>query len=403
MGNAFEIKHHNYNKMAFWSNIIFFTALFIEILIVIIDKSALINPIEGRLFQVTFVLCLIKIMMTKYNVKECSLMLVFFIVGIVVDQITDQNEVIRIVAFVAAAKDINQKRALKVVFWITTIGILCLIGLSLLGVAGNIYLETDFYRETGIERRYCLGIGHPNALHCMYWSLVTLGVYVYYDVLKWWHCLIIMAVNVGLFSLTDSRTGLLATTLSLFIAATGIIFKQLKDKKLVYIIAIIVVISCVGFSIVVACFNGLYGDVYRELPPILEKLNQKMTGRIRDGGYVGAIRKWRLFSNLDKKGYLDMGFIKLFYWYGIVPAILYIVSTLLLIVDSMKKKKIETLIVVVSFSVYTIVEAHVISPYFGRNYLLMLFFGIWSEAFCVKNGIEGHFWQLKKLFGKNNV
>ena len=93
----------------------------------------------------------------------------------------------------------------------------------------------------------------------------------------------------------------------------------------------------------------------------------------------------------------------MFYWYGIVPAILYIVSTLLLIVNSMKKKKIETLIVVVSFSVYTIVEAHVISPYFGRNYLLMLFFGIWSEVFFVKNGVEGYFWQFKKLLGKNNV
>ena len=49
------------------ANLSFYIGVVIEVLIVIIDKSAFINPIEGRLFQFTFLLFLVKICLTKYS------------------------------------------------------------------------------------------------------------------------------------------------------------------------------------------------------------------------------------------------------------------------------------------------------------------------------------------------
>lgn len=383
--------------------LLFYIAIVIEVMIVIVDKSAFINPIEGRLFQVTFLLCAIKIAMTKYNLKEWLIMLFFLVIGIIVDQITEQNEVIRFVAFVAAAKDVDPKKTLKIVLWLTVAGVLSLAALSLLGVMGDVYLEVDFSREAGVERRYCLGLGHPNALHCMIWALITLCICVYFDTLKVYHYVLLVLLNIGAFVLTDSRTGMLSTMLSIMMGLLCCIFKKLRACNLIYIIGIAAIVASVLFSIYVACYNGIPVDVYEGLPPLLEKINQVTTGRILDGGNVGFITKWRLFSDSRDKGYLDMGYIKLFYWYGIIPGLLYITALVRLVWWSMKKQDIAKLILIVSFSIYTIMEAHVISPYFARNYQLMLLFGVWSEVFLVQNGTDGFFWQFKTLIGKKNV
>ena len=55
------------NKIEKTGMICFWLALITELVIVMIDKSAYINPIEGQLFRVTFLLCCIKIAATKYS------------------------------------------------------------------------------------------------------------------------------------------------------------------------------------------------------------------------------------------------------------------------------------------------------------------------------------------------
>ena len=48
----------------------FWAAVLIELLLVIIDKSAYINPYEGQLFRLTFLLFAVKILTTKYSRNE---------------------------------------------------------------------------------------------------------------------------------------------------------------------------------------------------------------------------------------------------------------------------------------------------------------------------------------------
>ena len=49
---------------------LFYGGLTIELLIVIVDKSNLINPFEGRLFQITFLIFLLKLLLTDYSKKS---------------------------------------------------------------------------------------------------------------------------------------------------------------------------------------------------------------------------------------------------------------------------------------------------------------------------------------------
>ncbi|MFI3213747.1 MAG: hypothetical protein R3Y24_10430, partial [Eubacteriales bacterium] len=206
----------------------FYLAIIMETIMVVVDKSAYTIPYSGRLFQITFCLCVLKICFTKYTLKEWLTMLGFVVLGYISYRATGRNEILRILALIFACKEIDMKRCMKLVFWMTLVGCLILMILALTGVFGTLAVITDFGRGT-VETRYALGLGHPNALHCMAWAISLLGIYVYKESVKPWHILTIMVGNVGLYLLTDSRTGML-TFMAILVFILIVLIAQDKNK-----------------------------------------------------------------------------------------------------------------------------------------------------------------------------
>ena len=365
---------------------IFYLVLLIEIGIVLVDKSAYINPIEGRLFQLTFLLCMVKIAMTKYSFKEWLVMAAFFVLGAISYFATGRNEIVRVVAFVAASKNVNLRTVLKITFYTTLAGVAVLVILSLTGSLGQTFLEVDYGRG-GIEKRYCFGLGHPNALHCMFWALMTLGLYLYWKKLKWYHCVVLEFANVGLYLLTVSRTGMAVASVTVLIAMAFCIFPKLQEKKWVYVAGIVCCCICVIFSV----FAAVYGcDVF-----VFAQLDKYLTGRIQWAYQDGGASMWSLFSVPEHMSYFDMGFIRLFYWYGIIPGIAYIAVKGVQLFYCMKKKDAASFLVITMFVLYTVFEAHAVSVYIARDYTLLLMAGVWGEMFGLE-GARGYFWQPQK-------
>lgn len=71
--------------------------------------------------------------------------------------------------------------------------------------------------------------------------------------------------------------------------------------------------------------------------------------------------------------------MRLFYWYGIIPGAVYVVLYAMLIWQCYKKKNYMGFMMVLSFALYTMLEAHFISVYLGRNYALFLTGAYWSD------------------------
>lgn len=365
---------------------VFYLALLIEIGIVLVDKSAYVNPIESRLFQITFLLCMVKIIMTKYSFKEWLVMAAFFVLGIVSYFATGRNEIVRVAAFVAASKNVNLQTVLKITFYTTLVGLGTLVVLSLTGSFGQIFLEMDYGRG-GIEKRYCFGLGHPNALHCMFWALMTLGLYLYWKKLKWYHCVLLELANAGLYLLTVSRTGVAVASVTVLIAMVFCIFPKLQKKKWVYVTGIVCCGICILFSVLVA--------IWRYQIPLVERIDKYLTQRILWAVLKGNVTSWSMFSVPENTVYFDMGFIRLFYWYGIVPGIAYITVKGIQLFQCMKKKDAAAFLVITMFVLYTVFEAHAISVYIARDYALLLMVGVWGEMFGLQ-GVEGYFWQPQK-------
>ena len=385
--------------------LLFYIGLTIELIIVLIDKSNYINPIEGQLFRITFLLFLMKVLLTEYTFKELGVYLVLGVVSVISYRVTGKNDVIRIVTFVAACKGLSLKKMLRYTFYVTLAGCMVIVFLAVTGIYGDMSLtmvygrEYDVLNRVGVEEtRYTLGMGHPNALAAMFLMVVVLGVYAFSERMKWYVYLFLMLLNIGVYKLSDSKTGLLCTTLFLAGSFVMTYCRFFREKKFAYICGTLVFLLCLAFSVDAAA-NALrvweaqfrkayYGDPksqYGYYPQLeidnhivaLLRINESFSGRIvsllDSENNDGSIETWSLFSSPhNMKYYFDMGWVKLFYRYGIIPGILYCIACLTLLWKFYKKRDAFGLVAFTVLAVYSVMEAHLFSVYIGRNFLLMM-------------------------------
>ena len=386
-----EAKAKRIGEICFW------IALFIELVIVIVDKSAYLNPYESQLFRITFLLFGIKIITTKYSMKEWLCILVVGAIAACSYFINEKDEAVRAVVFIASCKEITLKRNIKVIFYVTMVGCISLILLSVTGIFGAMSVTADYGRGA-IETRYTLGMGHPNALHCMIWMILTLAMYAYDSSMKWYHYLLFMLINIATFLLTDSNTGMMLATATIFGVAVLHYIPFLQKASWVYAAGAVAVVACVGFSV----YGAYAGNGWDDSSTLMFKLDKVLNGRYEYCYKVEAARlfNWKLFAAPENTEYFDAGYVRTFYWYGIIPGIMYGLMHLYLIWQGFKHKDYVLLIMVVAFSIYHLMEAHFVSVYLLRNYLLVCMGYYWYQPFRKYQESAGYFWQINKLLGK---
>lgn len=366
---------------------LFFIAVVVEVLVVIVDKSNYTNPIQGRLFQLTFVLFLTKVCLTRYTFKEYACIFLFCLLGSVSYFVTGRNELVRVAVFVASCKNIDMRKCLELVFWLTLSGCLAIVILSVTGIYGGVSLTQDYGRGS-VETRYTFGMGHPNALQCMVWSLSILGLYLYGSIMRWWHYLILLLVNIFFFRLTDSRTSLLVTVLTIVVVFMTTRQGNILFRKVISWIGMITSLGSIGISVLVACnayrvYNYVWYDDRSPITMFFYYLNKALNGRVRilveNDRFEGTVQTWRLFSGPENNYYFDLGWVRLFYWYGIIPGCVLVTSIAVLLLFFYKKNDYMSIALIASICLYTVIEAHVVSVFLARNYLFFLAGAAWCE------------------------
>ena len=382
-------KLNTLRQIAYYS---FYLAVVIEVLIVIVDKSAYTNPIEGRLFQITFLLFTFKVALAKYSWKEYLVIFLFLLLGALSYFITERNEIIRVVMFIAACKDIDMHKCLKLVFYLTLAGCVVIILLSVTGIYGAMSMTADFGRGS-IETRYTLGLGHPNALHCMVWALITLGLYLYNSEMRWVHYIFVWFINIIFYILTESKTGFAAAVYTILAFWFISVLKKERLLKLFAIGNMGIYAGSIAVSIAAAkdamCLrdyivDGIYVPKVKFYAAIDRLLTGRITSLIETNRQEGTIQTWSLFSNPRNTYYFDMGWVRLYYWYGIIPASIAIIVLAGFLCWLYKKAKWKEIVLIVVFALYTVFEAHAVSVYLARNYVLFVIGMYWYRLACEK-------------------
>ncbi|MCR5773027.1 MAG: hypothetical protein K6G87_17520 [Butyrivibrio sp.] len=350
-------------------NILFDILLTIEILVVIIDKSDFHIGFESYIFRFTFLIsCLcVFLAIRKYSISDLILIITYSVISVAVYKLSGRNELLRFTVFIAACKDLDMLKKLKLFFYESVAGSTILILLSITGIYGRLW--TSAWDDAG-SIRYVFGFGDANAFHCMFMMLVLLGLYLYHEKLRWYGYILLALSDILLWMVTRSEAAAAITMLSI-IGIAIFRFTNLKKHVVMYLPGFIVYGFCIWFS--------RYSAINSMCMPndFIKKVDSFLSGRIINlywdsVNHYGSIETWHLFSGRDTMDiYFDMGWVRLFFWYGIIPAVFVLAAIVLLYIMCIVKKDAVMMVILVCLALYTLVEAHLVSVYIGRNYILL--------------------------------
>ena len=365
-----ESEGHNFIESL--TRMMFGLALVIEILCVVIDKSSVTNAYQSRMFLVAFALCAVRclwcFLRRRYSRRELVLIAAALVIAVIGWRVTGNNDLIRFLAFLCALRTVNVRRAAKLTLWLTLAGCLVLGLLSAFGVLGTRTLTTDY--GNGVETRWTLGLGHPNSLHCMALMLMLLGMYLYDRYLKLYLYAVLLLGNVILYFMTDSDMAFLVGTAAILLSLAMHYGGRWANGRLVYGGGAALFALGLAFSVFAAVSDP------REDLRLMELDGSLFTGRIYSLWetiyHEGTLATWKWFGSRFNTYYFDLGWVRVVYWYGIIPALIIIALVFILIWYFYKTGNRAAFVMLIAMVLYTVMEAHLVSEFIGRNYLLFL-------------------------------
>lgn len=348
---------------------LFYLGLAAEILLVIWDKSSWTDPYMGQICRMTFLLfalccaCSVR----KSTMAEDIVFAIGVLIGALSWRFGGRNDLLRIVIFLRAAGTVSVPRAMKVTFVSSVLGCLGLVGLAFAGIQGHLYQTYDYGH--GVETRWDLGLGHPNSLHCMAAMLLIFGLYLFEKKMKLYLYVLLGVGNVLLYGLTRSNTAFAISMLALMLSLLLHYGKKLAAGNAVYFLGELFLFGGLLFSV----FCGIYRPSGHWL---LEKLDHVLTGRISSlwttTFHEGTLSTWKWFGQRLNVCYFDLGWLRVVYWYGVIPALVIIGLTFALLEHARKTRDKAAFMLLLCFGLYTVFEAHLVSAYIGRNYALFI-------------------------------
>lgn len=348
---------------------LFYLGLAAEILLVIWDKSSWTDPYMGQICRMTFLLFAVccACSVRKSTMAEDIVFAIGVLIGALSWRFGGRNDLLRIVIFLRAAGTVSVPRAMKVTFVSSVLGCLGLVGLAFAGIQGHLYQTYDYGH--GVETRWDLGLGHPNSLHCMAAMLLIFGLYLFEKRMKLYLYVLLGVGNVLLYGLTRSNTAFAISMLALMLSLLLHYGKKLAAGNAVYVLGELFLFGGLLFSV----FCGIYRPSDHRL---LAKLDHVLTGRISSlwttTFHEGTLSTWKWFGQRLNVCYFDLGWLRVVYWYGVIPALVIIGLTFALLEHARKTRDKAAFMLLLCFGLYTVFEAHLVSAYIGRNYALFI-------------------------------
>ena len=348
---------------------LFYLGLAAEILLVIWDKSSWTDPYMGQICRMTFLLFAVccACSVRKSTMAEDIVFAIGVLIGALSWRFGGRNDLLRIVIFLRAAGTVSVPRAMKVTFVSSVLGCLGLVGLAFAGIQGHLYQTYDYGH--GVETRWDLGLGHPNSLHCMAAMLLIFGLYLFEKKMKLYLYVLLGVGNVLLYGLTRSNTAFAISMLALMLSLLLHYGKKLAAGNAMYFLGELFLFGGLLFSV----FCGIYRPSEHWL---LEKLDHVLTGRISSlwttTFHEGTLSTWKWFGQRLNVCYFDLGWLRVVYWYGVIPALVIIGLTFALLEHARKTRDKAAFMLLLCFGLYTVFEAHLVSAYIGRNYALFI-------------------------------
>lgn len=327
-----------------------------------------VGPGSRTLRLIAMWLLFFKIVLTRYSKREFFLLAPVALLALYNYKVSGNIYCVYTILVIAACKDVDYSVLFKVLFYSTLSAVVFVGALSFFGIGSPVSITQDFGRGV-VETRYCIGLHHPNIWHQAIGRCIIFACIGYYRQLNWIHLLLLFAFNLFIYTLSVSRTGLLAVSIFLLLL---IFYKYCR--KLMHTIPVKtgILSGMIGsYSVFIYFAHRLSLDEY-DLSGMM--FNWKIAnGRIRQALDFLFEHPIRMFSSRfpDDGTLFDCGFIRIFYESGYLWAGLFFICFFLLIFLALKKNWDFILPVCVYFLFCSLYE---FDPVTRPTYNIIIFF-----------------------------
>ena len=320
---------------------------------------------------------------TKYEIKDilfCSILLVTSAISL---YCSGKIGAILPAMVIVAAKDTSIDDVIKVMMkcWIVTVSVKVL--LVVLGFIPNEIREKTNELAKGRDS-YKMGYGHPNLFAMAVVVCVLLVLYTYWDNIKWWWGLLIIAVTIAVFIVSLSFTG----TAVMLLAAGWCLINCLVNRFEILnrIIDLIMIVSSAVFSFGMFIIVSIIG-INENLDAALHKYTSTRSGVSYNMMNMYPIK---LFGQRfdGRAGYeiVDNAYVYTLIQLGLIMFCLMAIAYLCCIVNTYKHRDTRRLFIVAVFIAYGFMEQSFINPFINFSWLFIADI-VWNKNTFGRSGV----------------
>lgn len=306
----------------------------------------------------------------QYSKRQKVLFVVLLVSGVLLYWNTGLNKGVRAVFYLYAMKDVDMRKYFKSMLVVFVASTLLFAVLSRLGIM-EMYVIKDVRSDRGFNGyRYSFGYESCNSLMAVVFLAMVCEFILHHDGQPWYVFAVVAGIYVLMYYLTDSRTGFIvgAAVFAGMLCLRIIHWERWVDLAFgLFILSLPVMLA---ISVMAA---------FRVDNALLSRINHFISGRMSqlatypcDAKYALAYAEnWRLFGSGSNHNDYDMGYIQIFYYYGIVPAVCYLACVAGAAVKAWKDREAWKLVLLLGLCGYLFMESLYFSNFVPVDFLLV--------------------------------
>lgn len=278
-------------------------------------------------------LLLASVVLTRYTKREFLILAPLTVLALYNYTRSGNIYCVHAVLVIASMKNIDYSVFFKVLFYSTLSAVAAVGILSFFNIGSPTQLTQDFGRGV-VETRYCFGLYHPNIWHQAIARCIIFACIGYYKQLNIIHLLILFVFNYFIYTMSVSRTGLLAVWFFLILLIFYKYLSKLMHTLFVKVCAFTGILSVYGLYVYFTWDFAVNWSLNSQL------FDWKITtGRIQQALEFLSEHSIQMFSSRfpDDGTLFDLGAFRIFYECGYLWAGIFFLAFFVLIITALKK------------------------------------------------------------------
>lgn len=343
--------------------IVYLFLIIVSIQYSLVNTQIEISGIESRIFLlIECTLFVLYFYMRKFKLKIALVICILIFVAGIMYYSTGASAFTLMIMIAILLEKVEYSNVFFVIFVTRLIMLVIVIMLSVLGLLDT-YQRTITKAGTIVTFGYGLGFTHPNRLACVFLFLSLIFICYKNQHLKKINILCMICLDLIGYKITKSRTLIVSVFGVSFIICMyqSKYFKQIT-KKILKIMAIIIMPLCAAVSIIIPCLmltatgrvqiilyeiNGLFSSRFTHIYRAF--LNYPLT-------LFGGVNDFSKLDTLYNYSTVDNGYIRLLYGFGIIGFVLFILFSTICIKSIADYEEYIYLITYIAIAVWGINE-----------------------------------------------